>query len=93
MFRENWRNPSYFQEAPLEINLFYEFDYLWLRTVNHSFAYIIIITSCIQITVVSNIIVFLLFLLLLDRLSGLVVRVPGYGSRRPEFDFRRYQIF
>jgi hypothetical protein len=25
-----------------------------------------------------------------DRLSGLVVRVPGYRSRGPGFDFRRY---
>jgi hypothetical protein len=24
---------------------------------------------------------------------GLVVRVPGYRSRDPGFDFRRYQIF
>jgi hypothetical protein len=28
-----------------------------------------------------------------DRLCGLVVSVPGYISRGPEFDFRRYQIF
>jgi hypothetical protein len=28
-----------------------------------------------------------------DRLCGLVVRVPGYRSKGPEFDFRRYQIF
>jgi hypothetical protein len=28
-----------------------------------------------------------------DRLSGLVYRVPGYRSRGPEFDSRRYQIF
>jgi hypothetical protein len=28
-----------------------------------------------------------------DRLCGLVVRVPGYRSRDPEFDSRRYQIF
>jgi hypothetical protein len=28
----------------------------------------------------------------LDRLCGLVVRVPGYRSRGPVFDFRRYQI-
>jgi hypothetical protein len=28
-----------------------------------------------------------------DRLSGLVVRVPGYRSRGPGFDFRRYQNF
>jgi hypothetical protein len=28
-----------------------------------------------------------------DRLCGLVVRVPGYRSRGPEFDSRRYQIF
>jgi hypothetical protein len=27
------------------------------------------------------------------RLCGLVVRVPGYRSRGPGFDFRRYQIF
>jgi hypothetical protein len=26
-------------------------------------------------------------------LCGLVVRVPGYRSRDPEFDSRRYQIF
>jgi hypothetical protein len=28
-----------------------------------------------------------------DRLCGLVVRVPRYRSRGPEFDPRRYQIF
>jgi hypothetical protein len=28
-----------------------------------------------------------------DRLCGLVVRVPGYISRGPGFDFRHYQIF
>jgi hypothetical protein len=28
-----------------------------------------------------------------DRLCGLVVRVPGYRSRGPGYDFRRYQIF
>jgi hypothetical protein len=27
------------------------------------------------------------------RLSGLVVRVPSYGSRGPGFDSRRYQVF
>jgi hypothetical protein len=27
------------------------------------------------------------------RLCGLEVRVPGYRSRRPGFDSRRYQIF
>jgi hypothetical protein len=28
-----------------------------------------------------------------DRLCGLVIRVPGYRSRGPEFDSQRYQIF
>jgi hypothetical protein len=28
-----------------------------------------------------------------DRLCGLVVRVPGYRSRKLRFDSRRYQIF
>jgi hypothetical protein len=28
-----------------------------------------------------------------DRLCGLVVRVPGYRSRGPGSDSRRYQIF
>jgi hypothetical protein len=28
-----------------------------------------------------------------DRLYGLVLRVPGYRSRSPRFDSRRYQIF
>jgi hypothetical protein len=29
----------------------------------------------------------------LDHLCGLVFRVPGYRSKGPGFDFRRYQIF
>jgi hypothetical protein len=28
-----------------------------------------------------------------DRLCGLVITVPGYRSRCPRFDSRRYQIF
>jgi hypothetical protein len=32
-------------------------------------------------------------LVYLDRLCGLVVRVPGYRSRRPGLDFRSYKIF
>jgi hypothetical protein len=34
-----------------------------------------------------------LMLLRKDRLCGLVVRIPGYRSRDPGFDSRRYQIF
>jgi hypothetical protein len=33
------------------------------------------------------------FLYYFDRLCGLVVRVPGYRSRCPGFDSRRYQMF
>jgi hypothetical protein len=33
------------------------------------------------------------FLCLRKGLCGLVVRVPGYKSRGPGFDFQRYQIF
>jgi hypothetical protein len=33
-----------------------------------------------------------LYVILLDRLCGQVVRVPGYRSRGPGFDSRRYQI-
>jgi hypothetical protein len=29
----------------------------------------------------------------MDRLCGLVARVPGYRSRDPGFDSRRYKIF
>jgi hypothetical protein len=29
----------------------------------------------------------------MDRLCGLVVKVPGYRSRGPGYDSRRYQIF
>jgi hypothetical protein len=36
---------------------------------------------------------FYLIVLTTDRLCGLVVRVPGYRFRGPEFDSRRYQIF
>jgi hypothetical protein len=34
-----------------------------------------------------------LYYSVLDRVYGLVVRVPGYRSRSPGFDSRRYQIF
>jgi hypothetical protein len=30
---------------------------------------------------------------MMNRLCGLVVTVPGYRSRGPEFDSRKYQIF
>jgi hypothetical protein len=36
---------------------------------------------------------FILLDLYVDRLYGLVVRVPGYLSRGLGFDYRRYQIF
>jgi hypothetical protein len=32
------------------------------------------------------------FLFLLDRLCGLVVRVPGYSPRGPGFDSGRYEV-
>jgi hypothetical protein len=35
----------------------------------------------------------LVYYVLSDRLCGLMVRVPGYRSSGPRFDFRRYQIF
>jgi hypothetical protein len=34
-----------------------------------------------------------LIIIIMVRLCGLVVRVPGYRSRDPGFDSRRYQIF
>jgi hypothetical protein len=37
--------------------------------------------------------ILLVFLASIDRLSDLVVRVPGYRSRRSCFDSWRYQIF
>jgi hypothetical protein len=36
---------------------------------------------------------FVVLILKIDRLCGLVFRVPGYRSRGPGFDFRHYQIF
>jgi hypothetical protein len=33
------------------------------------------------------------FVVFLDRLCGLVVKVSGYTSRGPGFDSRRFQIF
>jgi hypothetical protein len=37
--------------------------------------------------------IFLQFIILFDRLCGLVARVPGYRSRDPGFDTRGFQIF
>jgi hypothetical protein len=34
----------------------------------------------------------ILYIIVTDRLCGLVVRVPGYRSRGPGFDSRSYQI-
>jgi hypothetical protein len=31
--------------------------------------------------------------IIIDRLCGIVLRVPGYSSRSPGIDSRRYQIF
>jgi hypothetical protein len=48
----------------------------------------------IRITIThNNYIIFTYLLKPLNRLCGLVVRVPGYRSRGPWFDSRRYQIF
>jgi hypothetical protein len=41
----------------------------------------------------SFIFIFSLLSLFIDRLCGLVVRVPGYRSRGPGVDSRSYQIF
>jgi hypothetical protein len=50
--------------------------------------------SDFQLFAMYNILSILFFLLLLmDRLCGPVIRVPGYRSRGEGFDSRRYQIF
>jgi hypothetical protein len=41
----------------------------------------------------SNDWIYCTFIHVTERLCGLVVRVPGYRSRGPGFDSRRYQIF
>jgi hypothetical protein len=45
------------------------------------------------LSVIIIIIIIIIIAFVGDRLCGLVVRVPGYRSRGPEFDSRRYQIF
>jgi hypothetical protein len=58
-------------------------------------------TDCVQMKLASYTIFFKCrfyynlqsVLIFIDRLCGLVVRVPGYRSRGPRFDFRRYKIF
>jgi hypothetical protein len=60
----------------------------WVRIVNIAFNFQIILepaTNRIRIITYGIVIE--------DRLCGLVVRVPGYRSREPELDSRRYQIF
>jgi hypothetical protein len=49
-------------------------------------------TQCQQI-LDHNLLLFCSSFLYKDRLCGLMVRVPGYRSRGPGFDSRRYQIF
>jgi hypothetical protein len=39
------------------------------------------------------IIIIIIIIIMMDRLCGIVVRVPGYRSRGPGFDSRCYQIF
>jgi hypothetical protein len=49
----------------------------------------------VELVLMSLHVSYFLYLLttLPDRLCGLVVRVPGYRFRGPEFDSRRYHIF
>jgi hypothetical protein len=44
----------------------------------------------IQIIIIIIMIIIIIIIILLDRLCGLVVRVPGDRSRGPGFDSRRY---
>jgi hypothetical protein len=50
-------------------------------------------TLCAPCSNVHNDHIFLSLYIYVDRLYGLVFRVPGYRSRGSGFDYRRYQIF
>jgi hypothetical protein len=47
----------------------------------------------IIIIIIIIIIIAIIITIIVDHLNGLEVRVPGYSSRGPELDSRRYQIF
>jgi hypothetical protein len=86
---------DYFQAVGIYIYMYVEASchLIYIRPrYSKSFACVIEIRRSFEVRI-RPVIISLSHLRDLDRLCGLVVRVPGYRSRGSEFDSRRYQIF
>jgi hypothetical protein len=99
--RKSWRSNNFFTfHAQLAFTLNFIFHDSSLQTICNECPLLITTTTlinCLSFLCTINISVFHTILtfhtFLKDRLCGLVVIVPGYRSRDPEFDSQCYQIF
>jgi hypothetical protein len=65
----------------------------WIRYCHTSQTFGDLLLLVVVIIIIVVVVVVVVVIVVKNRICGLLVRVPGYRSRGPGFDFRRYQIF